>query len=168
MKGFEDDFPPFEDPEVYPPSASTQGSNGRYLDYCFAVAHRPAYAACLNRVAAWKTHSLDQTLYADCQRLMDRDECPALAMRKEEIEMGRALYFLNTKKLNRWIEERAVWLGAKVAALFGSTPKKPQETPAATKLPVTTIHSEQDDYALALNRAFQKHTEKSHDDRTQG
>lgn len=97
----------FVDDEVYPAEASEQGCNAYYLDKCDHVGHRPAYAACLKKVAERQHGRLD-ACNADCSAAIGKKDCLAAKMRKEEIVSGKAIYFINRQKLQafyRSVEE---------------------------------------------------------------
>ena len=96
----------FQDSEIYPAEASEQGCNSFYLDNCEHVGHRPAYAACLKKVELRKRGRLD-TSYSDCSAAIGRKECRAAKMQKEELAEGRAIYFINRKKLQAFHQYRA-------------------------------------------------------------
>lgn len=91
--------PLFEDIEIYPLEASAKGTNACYVDTCLVVGYRPSYASCLAKVEARKEGRLP-TAQADCSTAIGRCECPAQAMRKQEVEAGQAIFFINRRKLN--------------------------------------------------------------------
>lgn len=103
----------FEDGEIYPAEASEQGCNAYYLPGCEVAGHRPAYAACLKKIADRKNGRLATSL-SECSAAIGKKECQAQRMRKEELVEGRAIYFLNRNKLRSFMQyqfemERQHW-----------------------------------------------------------
>lgn len=87
-----------EDKASYPVEASLQGTNSYYLEYCNMGGHRPAYAACLNRINAVKSGASLGMNCTECSSAISIRSCPAIALREEELEAGRALYYVNRAK----------------------------------------------------------------------
>jgi len=75
------------------PVGMSAGGDNAYYHNCNHVQHSKAYAACLHINARYKDGSLDKELYNDCATAIRREGCPAVRMRKEEIEKGEALYY---------------------------------------------------------------------------
>jgi hypothetical protein len=146
----------FEDIEIYPVDASKQGGNACYVDTCQVVGSRPAYAACLSRIQL-RADGKSLPSQPECATAINRGECPAQAMRKEEIDAGQAIYFINRRKLREFIDlregntareviaEAVNWVKAKV---------KPKAPPPAA--PKHFLDSDVGDYAAALNTAINK------------
>ena len=76
--------------------ASADGKRNAYHIRCNVVGHCRPYAACLNLCASRKEGRLD-VMYAECSAAIGKKECPALAMRKEEVKAGKAIYFEERK-----------------------------------------------------------------------
>jgi len=76
----------------FDPDRSMKGDNAFY-HHCDAYAGRPSYAVCL-----YKLHAVDESrLHADdsCSKVIGINQCPAVAMREQERQAGRALYFID-------------------------------------------------------------------------
>ena len=151
----------FEDIEIYPAEASEQGCNSFYLDNCEHVGHRPAYAACLKKVAERKNGRLD-TQYSDCSAAIGRKDCRAMKMRKEELAEGRAIYFINRNKLRSFMQYQSEMEQQRWASMsFGKTdPKKVSKRPELPKAPAPTpapkhfLDMNTGSYADAINAAM--------------
>lgn len=148
----------FEDIEIYPVEASAQGHNSYYLANCEHVGHRPAYCACLKKVAERKNGRLD-TQYSECSAAIGKKECVAMKMRKEEIAEGRALYFINRKKLQSFQQYQTEMEQQRFSSMSFSKDKKPQAKrpsiePAAPKKPQHFLDVQTGSYADAINAAI--------------
>lgn len=75
-----------------PISDSANGKTNAHSHYCDVVMHSKNYAVCLHLIDERKSGRLE-TLYADCSVAIGKKRCPALAMRKQEVEAGHAIYF---------------------------------------------------------------------------
>lgn len=126
----------FVDDETYPLEASASGDNAFYIPHGCECSPRPAYASCLAKCAARKKGRLDER-YSDCSAAIGGKRCPALVMRKEEIDKGQALYFVSRPRLQAFNEyrhrmEREAW--AKQQAT-GKKSRKPSEDYEPEALP---------------------------------
>lgn len=93
-----------EDKASYSVEASLQGTNAYYLEYCNMGGHRPAYAACLSRINAVKNGANLGMNCTECSSAINIRSCPAIALREEELEAGRALYYVNRAKQQEFNE----------------------------------------------------------------
>lgn len=99
--------PEFVDEEVYPPTFSAGGINAYYLNGCDTAGHRPGYAICLNKIAAYeRTGKLDD--YCGCGTPIGNKTCIALKMRQEELTAGKAIYFIHREKLQAFNNAQVV------------------------------------------------------------
>lgn len=95
----------FIDETIYPPEMSAGGINAFYMPGCDNVGHRPSYAICLNKIMrVERTGKLDD-LHGCGQQISSR-LCPALKLRAEEKEAGRAIYFVHREKLQAFKGEQ--------------------------------------------------------------
>ena len=95
----------FVDDEVYPPEASAGGINAYYIDSCESVGHRPSYGVCLNKIACFEREGkLPPGML--CETEISIGKCPAIRMRQDEREAGRALFYVNRNKLKEFTERR--------------------------------------------------------------
>jgi hypothetical protein len=143
----------FVDEMVYPPKMSEGGINAYYLDDCAVVGHRPNYAVCLNKANALKR---DGTLHgSECETAIRCKTCKALALRKEELEAGRAIYFVHRDKLQEFNEGR----DAKVRPVVSERSKRRAPNIAksapAPKKEEHFLDVKAGDYADALNASLQ-------------
>lgn len=146
----------FEDAENYPVESSASGENAYYLNNCEVVGHRPAYCVCLRKIEERKNGAL-ATVYSDCSAAIGKKQCPAQRMRKEELAEGRAIYFINRRKVNafRQYEEEmerqrlSVTPPAKDKPRTERVSKPSQPEPTQHFLDVAT-----GDYADAINRSL--------------
>lgn len=152
----------FEDIEIYPAEASEQGINAYYLDNCEHVGHRPAYCACLKKVADRKNGRLASHL-SDCSAAIGRKDCRAAKMRKEELAEGRAIYFINRLKLRSFMQYQSEMEQQRWASMsFGKDDKKkapkPRMVAEAPKAPPAEpkhfLDMNTGSYADAINAAL--------------
>lgn len=78
---------------VFDPSASADGKRNAFHLRCNVVGHCRPYAACLNLCSERKSGRLE-SVYAECSAAIGKKICPALAMRREEKDANRAIYFI--------------------------------------------------------------------------
>lgn len=154
----------FEDNEIYPAEASEQGCNAYYLPGCEIAGHRPAYAACLKKIADRKNGRLTTSL-SECSAAIGKKECPAMRMRKEELVEGRAIYFLNRNKLRSFMQYQSEMEQQRWASMsFGKDDKKKAapkprvvaEPPSAPPPPKHFLDMTTGSYADAINAALSK------------
>lgn len=80
--------------EVLPADVSKSGKNSFYHS-CPLLNRRASYAVCLHTIDAAEDGRLPET--CECNPHIGRGLCDALAMRKQEQEAGRALFFQERK-----------------------------------------------------------------------
>lgn len=71
---------------------SENGKVNSYSHHCDIVMHSKNYATCLHLIDTRASGKLE-TLYSECSVAISKKRCPALAMRKEEVNAGHAIYF---------------------------------------------------------------------------
>lgn len=77
---------------VFPIEFSADGKRNAFSHPCNIVGHSKAYAVCLSISERRSQKGLD-ALYGDCLFAIGKKSCPALAMRAEELNAGKAIYF---------------------------------------------------------------------------
>jgi hypothetical protein len=154
----------FVDEMVYPPKMSEGGINAYYLDDCAVVGHRPNYAVCLNKANALKR---DGTLHgSECEMAIRHKTCKALALRKEELEAGRAIYFVHRDKLQEFnegrdakvrpvVSERSKQHAPNIAKSAPAPKKEERFAKSAPKKEEHFLDVKAGDYADALNASLQ-------------
>jgi hypothetical protein len=75
----------------YPVSASKSGQNTLY-HHCAVYDGRSNYAVCLHTIAAVLEKRAQ--LRSGCPEAIQNRTCPAMRMRKNELDAGRALYYI--------------------------------------------------------------------------
>lgn len=78
--------------EALPISASTCSKTNNYIVTCQEIGQRRHYPVCLNLIEMHKNRQTT-SIYSDCMAAISKGKCPALKMRKEEIEADKAIYF---------------------------------------------------------------------------
>lgn len=141
---------------------SARGDNAYYCDYCNFAGHRPAYAACLDRIK----HGVHNANFNDCTTAIQNRNCPAMTMRAQEIEAGYALFYLDRADVQRQVEQRLARAGIRInrdpnAAVtykpFVNTFEKSAKT--ETVAPSTpSTEREVSGYAAAINKAMSEMT----------
>lgn len=149
----------YEDAEIYPPSASA-GKNNAYYFHCDSVGHHPAYASCLHKIEQRKAGRLE-TIFAVCSAEIGQRRCPAIDMRKQEQEAGKAIFFVDRAKFHEF------FVGQQMEAAVpqeGYTPPRrrvvdspaPRKTaPAPAQAPVAAQDTG-NGYADAINAALRQ------------
>ena len=88
--------------EFLPVEMSVGGKN-RYIHFCDHMGQQRFYGVCLHLIESWRrgTLKLDRTVdpQGECAYYMERGTCAALAMRKEETQADRAIYYKPQRKL---------------------------------------------------------------------
>jgi hypothetical protein len=143
---------------TYPPEQSMGGVNS-YNFACKPVGYSPGYCVCLHKIAAFERDG-DLTSYPECGKAIRNKDCPALKLRAEEREAGRALYFIDRAILREEMDKHF----AATTPSFRTTSKpaapasksEPTKTTAKkvadhlTTMPTPEI----DGYAAAINAAI--------------
>lgn len=80
--------------ESLPVSASESGKNAYYLPNCTVVEHVPAYCSCLDKIKRVAARDKGMARFSECAHAIRHKTCKALALRSEEVLMGKALYFV--------------------------------------------------------------------------
>ena len=137
----------------YPPQQSMAGVNAFNFG-CKPLGFSPGYCVCLHKIAAYE-RDRELKAYPDCDKAIRNQDCPALAMRKEEQVAGKALYFLDRNILREEMDKHfkdtmPVLRPAKATPAPKSVPKP--ATPTAT--PIVPLASAEDGYAAAINAAI--------------
>lgn len=143
----------------YPPEQSMSGQN-TYTIGCQVMGYSPGYCVCLHKIEA-HTRDGDLKQYPECARAISNGSCPAIALRDQEREAGKALYFVHRELLR---EEMDKHLAVLHPAAFKSKPSAPKASPARTspaptpKKPATpTVNlDEENGYAAAINAAMRE------------
>ena len=136
----------------YPPAQSMGGINA-YNFGCKPLGFSPGYCVCLNKIMAYERDG-DLKTYPDCEKAIRNNDCPALAMRKEEQVAGKALYFLDRNILREEMDKHfkntmPELRPAKAApAVKAATAKQVEQH--LTTMPTPEI----DGYAAAINAAI--------------
>lgn len=133
----------FKDEEVYPIEQSALGTNAYYCDYCGAAGYRPNYASCLRRIEDRKAGSLDTNEAACGAAIASGSACMVIGMRKEEEQAGRAIYYVNRKKLRENQIENAEAMGLKLGrqSNVGRTLASPKAVDESRLVPKGIAHA---------------------------
>ena len=139
---------------IMPVEASEDGKRNAYAHCCPVVGHFRHYAVCLHLNKQRKDGRLE-VLYADCSAAIGKKRCPATDMRKEELEAGKAIYFVERIK---HMGERLVEAASNLIGI--ASPTKPAVTPVAkTTKKAKSVVTERIDtgsYADAINMSAKK------------
>lgn len=147
----------FQDDEVYPPSASALGSNAHHITGCPVVGQSQPYCACLKRLEAFETGVMttEGDSHHDCRRAWGGPRCAAYVMKNEEAVAGKALYYINRKKLQAFngtviVTDRPAKLVSPAVSDVRPTSAPTQPKPATA--PVAPLTAS---YADAINATMQ-------------
>ena len=120
---------------------SIDAKENAFCHYCPQVGHFKNYAVCNHLIKRRKEGRLG-AMYEECSVSISKKTCPAIKMRKQEIEEGRSIHFMSRKALQETsnvrdsnIVQRAV---EAVSKRFKSTPNNvvsidKRSTPAPKK-----------------------------------
>lgn len=149
-----------DDSTSYPIAASALGTNAYYLEYCNVGGHRPAYAACLNRIQVARSGGILDANCNDCTNAIHAKTCPARAMREEEFEVGHALYYVDRSKQQDVNEHNLKRHGFRInrepMQKTGITfnPSATGSSAVAAAVPAATSMISTSGYADAINKAI--------------
>lgn len=172
------------DDEIYPVEATLWGTNA-YLFPCDVRGGTQANCICANKVKAFDEKRLGGII-EECVGALRSGTCKAKEMRREEEIAGKAIYFVNRKKLQAANDARdaliraaapAKW-GEKKAApsrpaprMYDAVPQQKTEhvTPQVKTQPSVSSASFSDggDYAAAINRAMSEAAVESKQDKVE-
>ena len=154
----------FKDDEVYPVEFSAGGINA-YAIPCGIMSFRPGYCVCVNKLDAYQRGRRD--FLPECVTAIGNGTCDAIALRKEEVAAGKAIYFVHREKLKAFQEKRDYGMSGRQSALeslkkklFGSmttATSEPAKSSLSVKSPVSkpTIPAiDTGGYAEAINSAI--------------
>ncbi len=137
--------------EPLPVAASADGQRNAFIHSCDVLKQRRHYAVCLHLCDERKKGRLD-IVYSDCSSLIGKKTCPALKMRKEEMDAGHAIYFEERRKIVPGFFDTAKNLVGEVKSFVGrsvkSLPNKPKPVDLLSSIDTGT-------YADAINSAIQ-------------
>lgn len=105
-----------EQPKIEPASASADARRNAYYYPCDIVGQRRSFAVCIAKVE--KRVCNDEV----CSGAIKRKQCPAIAMREEEVLKGKAIYFTQRNIVEAFINKLKTFVS-------GST----EEAPAPKK-----------------------------------
>jgi pyrimidine deaminase RibD-like protein len=78
---------------------SVDSKENAFCHYCPQVGHFKNYAVCNHLIEKRKSGRLTSA-YEDCSVSISKKTCPALKMRKEEIDAGHAIHFVSRTTLH--------------------------------------------------------------------
>lgn len=84
-------------PPILSPEVSGDGKRNAYHHQCAIIGNQQAYASCVDKLARRK-HGALPAIFSLCSAAIGKKECPAIAMRKEELAKGQAIYFIERKR----------------------------------------------------------------------
>ena len=138
----------------YPPAQSMGGINA-YNFGCKPLGFSPGYCVCLNKIMAYERDG-DLKTYPDCEKAIRNNDCPALAMRKEEQVAGKALYFLDRNILREEMDKH--FKNTMPELRHAKATPAPKSVPKAAPAPKSDERlmamPEGDGYAAAINAAI--------------
>lgn len=153
------DVQDFRDDEVYPVAFSAGGINA-FTHGCKLAGQRLSYCVCVAKIEAFQR---DRQLPPgmSCNNEIRDGDCPAIRMRREEVEKGHAIYFINRKKMQDHfqIKRDEAAKAAREAAALNKQPKRSSgfgklvTVPAAPEAPKHFLDIKTGSYADALNAA---------------
>jgi hypothetical protein len=152
---------------VYPPEKSAGGTNAFTVEGCEVAGCKTGYSYCLSKVSALERSKTLGKVSPKCERAILGHFCPALAMRQEEREAGKALYYIDYELYREELDKAfAVPVPRKASAKYAApllranlAPIKPEQadfTPIEQVKKPASPFIEQDGYAAAINVAIQE------------
>lgn len=80
--------------ENLPVEMSADAKENAFHHYCATVGHFKNYAVCCHLMTKRKEGRLSES-YSECSVAIGKKVCPAIKMRREEIEAGHAIHFVS-------------------------------------------------------------------------
>lgn len=148
----------FNDTEVYPIEKSAEGTNAYYCEYCPAAGYRPNYASCLRRIDDSKVGRLDSNDATCAAAIANGVACMVVGMRKEEEKAGKAIYYINRKKLRENQVVNAEAMGIKLGQRLdrGLSNPKPNVADESKLIPQGIAHAPEFKSAPTIADAINK------------
>lgn len=84
-------------PAALPPEVSGDGKRNAFHHQCSVIGNQQAYASCVDKLARRK-HGALPPIFSLCSAAIGKKECQAIAMRKEELAKGQAIYFIERQR----------------------------------------------------------------------
>ena len=139
------------------PEFSMGGINA-FSHGCKTVGFTPGYAVCLHKMAAYERDG-GLKAYPECEKAIRNKDCPAIAMRKEELVAGKALYFIDRNILREEMDKHFKAqvpdrTPAKAPSKFNTTKATPAPAPKVESDNRLMAMPEGDGYAAAINAAI--------------
>jgi hypothetical protein len=154
MAEMEDIYKVDENGNPYSLEKSLSGTNAFYINDCAVAGHTAAYCSCLKKIMDNQNARLP-AVYQSCGEAIDRNQCKAARLRREEVAAGHALYFISRARLNVKFEAERAALQDQIASYSNkkSAFNMPIARPAPKPAPVE-FDSGGGDYAAAINKAM--------------
>jgi len=133
--------------EILPPEVSGNAKRNAYYMHCQIVEQQRPYAVCLHLCSERKDGRLE-AIYADCSAAIGKKRCPALHMRQQEKEAGKAIYFKERNKFEGLAKSAASFLSATAKEALSKL------TPSRKSSVIDRIDG--GDYASAINAQLKK------------
>lgn len=133
-----------------PIESSADGKRNAFHHHCAIAEGNKAYAVCLHLCEKRKEGALP-VIYSECSVAIGKKTCPALKMRREEIEKGHAIYFIERLK------------GLATRIFSAPAPKQKSKSRVTNKEPVVTDIVDSGNYADAITSAMAAEKDRAPD-----
>lgn len=114
------------------PVSASRGGRNTVFHHCDIYQGRPSYASCLAIMD--KTFEGTNEYRPECAEAIHNGTCPALAMRRAELQAGRALFFVDYTELSKRRKEQYAIDRENSVIQF----RRNKATPT-TRFPLTTV-----------------------------
>lgn len=81
----------------FPPEKSAEGSNAFY-HRCAVVGYAAPYCGCLLSIKRVESGERKKIAFQSCADAIERGVCPSLALKQEEADAGKAIYYVARNK----------------------------------------------------------------------
>lgn len=139
-----------------PVELSADSKENAFHHYCANVGHFKNYAVCCHLMQKRKEGRLSES-YTDCSVAIGKKVCPAIKMRKEEIEAGHAIHFVSRSALQAASSVRDSNIVQRAVEAVSKRTKQVFNKPAPVSEPVPVAKKEESfaamDYAAVISTA---------------
>lgn len=139
--------------KIESPLASADGKRNAFYHQCEVKGQPRAYVACIARLEGRMEDDLD------CVSAIQRGRCPAKAMREEELLKGKAIYFVERRRVEGFLQQIRAWVmpGRANAVEPPPRPSKKEVRKSIADELNQAGELAQGSFGAAVTRAMEKH-----------
>jgi hypothetical protein len=140
-----------------PVELSIDAKENAFCHYCPQVGHFKNYAVCNHLIDKRKQGRLS-AMYEECSVSISKKTCPAIKMRKQELEEGRSIHFISRKALQDASNIRDSNIVQRAAVVASKRSKSTVNNVVPMERPSTPVPKKEEtfasmDYAAVISTA---------------